>query len=145
MAFYSELAFRLFSVAGEVAGTYFTDIRTDLRKAQLRTSVQEYLSKAILTTFLAFVISLPLLSLLFAYFFQTFLFAFITALTISFVVAGGIFFGFLNYPKIVMQRMGKELDDNLPFATLYLATIAGSKLPLYKSFDIFSKFVCLIL
>ncbi len=140
MAFYSELAFRLFSGVSEAVGAFFTDIRVDLRKAQFRTSVQEYLSKAILTTMLAFVVSLPLLSLLFAYFFHEFLFAFITAFTISFAISGITFFSFMNYPKLVIQGMGKELDDSLPFATLYLATITGSKLPLAKSFEIFSKF-----
>lgn len=131
---------RLFSQPSEKLITYFPDLRFDLKKARIRTSVQEYLSKALLTSFFVFVFELPLLSFIFALIFQSFLFGFITAFTASIFITAGFFFVFVNYPKTIAKEREKKIDGSLPFASLYLSTIAGSKLPLHKTLDVFSKF-----
>jgi len=140
MSFYLNLGMRLFSQPSEMLITYFPDLRPDLRKARMKTTVQEYISKALLTSLIVFICELPLLSFIFGLIFQNFLFGFITAFTASVFITAGFFFVFVNYPKTVIKEREKKIDGSLPFASLYLSTIAGSKLPLYQILDVFSKF-----
>ena len=140
MGFFSNLAFRLFSPLSETLAYYLVDLRSDLKKSRLRISVQEYLNGILMTTFLFFLISMPILSLLFAYIFVEFLFAFITAFTLSTVFSVIVFTFSINYPKLLMQGRAKEIDNSLPFAALYISTVASSRLPLHKTLEIFSKF-----
>ncbi|MEM5801877.1 MAG: type II secretion system F family protein [Candidatus Aenigmatarchaeota archaeon] len=140
MDFYTRLAFRLFGDVSSRASVYFADIKSDLKKARMKISIQEYLSKAILTTFFVFLIPMPILSFLFGFIFQAFLFAFITSITVSIFIALSFFIFFLNYPKLIIKRREKIIDYTLPFASLYLSTVASSKLPFHKSLETFSKF-----
>ncbi len=140
MTFYSRLSFILFGSISETISYYLTDLKSDLKKSKLKVSPQEYISKTLLSSFLVFPIALPALSFIFAYFFQEFLFAFITAITVSIILSIAVFTIAINYPKFVMQNKAKEIDSSLPFASLYLSTIAGSRLPLHKTLEIFSKF-----
>ncbi|MBI4010093.1 MAG: type II secretion system F family protein [Candidatus Aenigmarchaeota archaeon] len=140
MGFYSRFGYMLFGSFSETVNSYLTDLRSDLKKSSIKISPLEYLSITLLTTFLAFVIAFPLLSFILAYIFEEFLFSFITAFTTSVLLSMGIFTLSINYPKFIMQGKSKEIEDSLPFATLYLSTVAGSKLPLHKTFELFSKF-----
>ena len=140
MDYYTRLAFQLFGEISEKTLSYFPDIKSDLKKARMKISAQEYISKAILTTFFIFLAPMPILSFLLGFVFRTFLFAFITSITISLIISVMFFFLFLNYPKYIIKRREKQIDYFLPFATLYLSTILSSKLPLHKSIETFSKF-----
>lgn len=140
MSFYTSLAFRLFGDYTESIAYYFPYIKVDLKRAGMKTSSQEFICVAILTSFFVFLFEVPILSFIFGFVFQGFLFSFITAFTVSIALAALFFFVFLNYPKAVAQSKTKEIDSTLPFASLYLSTVAGSKLPLHKSLEIFAKF-----
>jgi flagellar protein FlaJ len=139
MGFYTRLAFRLFGEVSENMLTYFPEIKVDLKRARMKISVQEYLSKAILTTFFVFLIPMPILSFLYGLVFRTFMFSFIFSITTSFLISLLFFFIFINYPKFVIKKRERTIDYALPFATLYLSTFASSKLPFYKSLETFSK------
>jgi flagellar protein FlaJ len=140
MGFYTKVAMRLFSRPSEAVIPYFSEIKLNLKKARLKISIQEYISMAILTSFLIFLFELPLLSFILAIFLKSFLFSFITSFTISIFLTVIFFLAFINYPRVIMKEKSKNLDNSLPFASLYLSTVAGSKLPLHKTFEIFSKF-----
>jgi len=119
---------------------YFTDVRLNLKKARIKLSLQEYISIAIMTCFIVFLASFPVLSFLFGFIFQTFLFSFISSFTVSILVTVGVFLLLMNYPKLIIREKSKHIDNALPFAALYLSTIASSKLPVHRTFEIFSKF-----
>lgn len=140
MGFYTRTSFRLFGRLSESVSPYFVDVRANLKRARIRLSAQEYLSIAMMTCFLIFLIGLPILSFLFGFVFQAFLFSFISSFTASTFLMVVSFFLILNYPKLIIRSKAKDLDNTLPFASLYLSTIASSKLPLDKTFKIFSKF-----
>lgn len=140
MKTYSELAFHLFGGVSEGIAKYFTDFKTDLRRANMRYSVSEYVSISLFTTLLAFVVQLPILSFFLGLVFQSFMFGFLFSITLSSVTTAMVFFVAMNYPKLKISSSSKDLDNSLPFAVLYLSTIASSKLPLNKVFEIFSKF-----
>ncbi len=137
---YTKTAMRLFGGLADGALQYFPNIKTDLKKAKMKAAAQEYLSSAILTMLVIFLFELPLLSLIFAIIFQSFLFAFITSFTVSIFLSAVFFFAFVNYPKLTIKDRAKKIDNNLAFSSLYLSTIVGSKLPLHKVFEIFGKF-----
>jgi len=140
MGFYTKVAMRLFRNPSEAVIPYFSEIKLNLKKARLRISIQEYISMAMLTSFLIFLFEFPLLSFILAIFLKSFLLSFITSFTISIFLTVVFFLVFINYPRVIMKEKSKNLDNSLPFASLYLSTVAGSKLPLYKTFEIFSKF-----
>jgi len=140
MGSYTRFGMKIFSQLSYTLSPYFSDIKVDLRRARVRTSLQEYISTAILTSFLVFICEIILLSFIFSLIFQSFLFGFITAFTASIFLSVVFFLAYINYPKIIIKERAKKIDNNLPFASIYLATIAGSKLPLHKTLEVFSKF-----
>lgn len=137
---YTKMSFRLFNKTVENVHPYFPEIKVNLKRAKMKLSVQEYISVAIMTSFIIFLISLPIYAFLFGFFFQNFLFSFISSFTASVFTTIGAFFMIIYYPQMIINQKAKEIDNNLPFAALYLATVSSSKLPLYKTFEIFSKF-----
>jgi len=140
MGFYNRTAMRMFSQLSDTLSPYFSEIRLDFKRARIKTSIQEYISIAIFTSFLVFICEIVLLSYIFGLIFQSFLFGFITAFTASIFLSVVFFLAFVNYPKVMIKEKAKKIDNNLPFAALYLATIAGSKLPLHRTLQVFSKF-----
>lgn len=140
MGVYSKLSFRMFSQFSERISYYFADVKLNLKRAKIKLSLQEYISIAVMTCFVVFITSFPILSFIFAFVFQTFLFSFLTSFTVSILLTVGVFLLLMNYPKLIIKEKAKHIDNALPFAALYLSTIASSKLPVHKIFEIFSKF-----
>lgn len=140
MGLYTRIAFRFFSQYSEAVSIFFPGLKADLKMARMHISTQEYISLAILTSFIVFLAEVLLLSYIFGFVFHAFLFSFITAFTVSVVFSILIFILFTKYPKTVVSSRSKEIDNALPFASLYLSAVAGSKLPLDKTFKIFSKY-----
>lgn len=140
MSLYTKMAFRYFGRYSDGISIFFPDLKSDLKKAKIKTSVQEYISTSILTTFLVFLVEVPILSFAFGILFKSFLFSFITGFTTSVILSLVIFVLFTKYPKTIIGERSKKIDGSLPFASLYLSTIAGTKLPLQKIFKIFGKF-----
>jgi len=134
------MSFKYFSQFSDSVSHYFTDLRTDLKKARIKLSVQEYLSIGIMTCFIIFVLVFPVLSMVFGFIFADPILAFVSSFSVSLGIILISVWIILNYPKIVTREKGKHIDNALPFAALYLSTVASSKLPLHKTFQIFSKF-----
>ena len=139
MSSYSKLAFRFFSQISENISGYFIDVKVNLKKARIKLSVQEYISIAIMTAFIIFVIGFPVLSFIFGLVFKTFLFSFVSSFTVSLALTIAAFALVLNYLKLIIGEKERNINNVLPFATLYLSTVASTKLPLHKVFEIFSK------
>ena len=140
MSFITTFSMRLFHEPALWIEPYFPELREDLKMARMRISAREYIARSIFISFLVFVAEVPLLSFIFGLVFQAFLFSFIFSFTISIFLAASFFFLSLNYPKLIAKERAKKIEKDLPFATLFLSTIAGSKLPLYRIFSIFSEF-----
>ena len=126
--------------------SYFSDIHDDLKKIGFKLTLSEYLSMALMTSLIVFVIQVPLLSIIFTI---TFLsrglgVAIVGGLLLGFI--GGlisgilIFFLFYVYPRFVIDEYKKQIGNELPFATLYLATMAGTGMTLLAMFKTLSKF-----
>jgi flagellar protein FlaJ len=133
-------AAKIFYPLAETITPYFLGLKVDLKRAGMKTSVQEYLGKGVLLMFLIFFIGLPLFSFIFAFLFRNFLFGFISSFTFILSFLAIFFLVYLNYPKIKISGKSKKIDNQIAFATVHLSTIASSGVPLDKIFGIFSKY-----
>ena len=138
---FTRIAYRYF---GDVVEKYllsnFPTLQSDISKANMRITAQEYLALAVATATTVFVFELPLLVLILSIVFSDTLIGFIFGVFGGIITTIGIFFLFIVYPSIVIDERKKRIDDSLPFAVLYLATISGSGTPLVAMFKTISKF-----
>ena len=112
---------------------YFEDLRPQLAKAGIKISLPEYLSMMFFTTAV-----LALFTLVIGGTFMVLttgiagiMIAFIATIVLS--VASAL--GFYLYPSIMMSSRASQIKDTLPFATMYLSTLAGTGTPLPKIFE----------
>jgi len=118
----------------------FEDLKKDLKMSGMKKTLEEYLSMAIMTCIVLFIIELPLFSVIFSMLNLGFLFSFFMAITTSILICTFFFVLFVNYPKFIVRDKARSVERTLPFAGIYLSTIASSRLPPHKIFEIFSKF-----
>jgi flagellar protein FlaJ len=116
---------------------YFEDLRPQLAKAGIKISLPEYLSMMFFTTGI-----LALFTLVIGGTFMVLttgiagiMIAFIATIVLS--VASAL--GFYLYPSIMMSSRASQIKDTLPFATMYLSTLAGTGTPLPKIFQNLSE------
>ena len=137
---YERLAMRYLIKYIEPHLELFEDLRKDLKMSGMRKTLEEYISMAILTCIILFVIELPMFSIIFSMLNLGFLFSFFMAITTSILICAFFFVLFINYPKFIIRDKARSVERTLPFAGIYLSTIASSRLPPHQIFKIFSKF-----
>ncbi len=105
----------------------FRDLETNLHKSGVKVNFKAYVSLTILTSILASFTLLVLASCLMFLIFNISLFA-----SILFGVGGSLFalafsiVGFYIYPIYRADKLKRELEDELPFTTSYLAILTGA-------------------
>lgn len=139
MSLYTRTAFTLFGRFSQSLEIFFPELADTLKKAGMKTSKKEYMSTGMFTSFLFFLTEIPFLSFIFGIFFQSMILSLITAITISSLLTIVVFYLFTKYPNTIVADRSKKIDTLLPFASLFLSTIAGTKLPLDQVFKIFAK------
>ena len=139
MSLYTRIAFTLFGRFSDNLAIFFPDLIDNLKKAGMKTSNKEFISTGMFTSFLFFLAEMPLLSFIFGIFFKGILLSLITSITISSLLTIIIFYLFTKYPNTIVADHSRKIDTFLPFASLFLSTIAGTKLPLDKIFKIFAQ------
>jgi len=138
---YKKTSYKLFSNIIEKQTKYFESLRPDLKKANMKISLREYLSIGVMTTVLSFVISLAL-TLIMSMFISGFsvIARIMFSLSMSIMISVSTFLFFYMYPTYVVNQRRRSIDFTLPFATLYLATISGGNAPIKTMFKILSEF-----
>ncbi|MFH8080851.1 MAG: type II secretion system F family protein [Candidatus Aenigmatarchaeota archaeon] len=136
---YQQFAVKIFGGLSNSLSPYFTELKDDLKKAEMKITLVEYLSTTFLTCLIFFIIELPLLALIFSLLRLGPLFSFFLAITVTLTLWLFIFLFFLNYPKFIIKDKIKSIEKNLPFATIYLSTITSSGVPPSKVFELFAK------
>jgi flagellar protein FlaJ len=140
MSSFEKMAMRYLDKYIEPHLEVFSDLKKDLKRSGMRKTLEEYLSTSLLMCIILFVIELPIFSLIFSLLNLGFLFSFFMAITTSVLICSFFFLMFINYPKFIMRDKARSIDKTLPFAGIYLSTIASSRLPPHRIFEIFSKF-----
>lgn len=127
----------------------FKDLYKDIRRANISMTLVEYLSVAMaisLVVFMTMSVSSTVIVFL--------LLKSVANVTIPSAIVLGVFMGFLfgvmsscgifmlyyTYPSVMVADRKKKIDDCLPFATLYLATISGSGTPPISMFRALANF-----
>lgn len=112
---------------------YFEDLRPQLAKAGINISLPEYLSMMFFTIGIVglFTLTVGGTVMVLTSGLAGIMMAFIASIVISVVTA----LGFYIYPSIMISSRASRIKDTLPFATMYLATLAGTGTPLPKIFD----------
>ncbi len=136
---YTSLSRRLFGSIANSLEPYFEDLKMDLQKANMNYTLEEYLSKAIFTIFLAFIAESALLSFILSYFIEPFM-AIISSIILCMGISAGLFFMFYSYPATISSSRRNKIKKILPFSTSYMATIASSNLPPISIFRTLAKF-----
>ncbi|MBU5690114.1 MAG: type II secretion system F family protein [Candidatus Aenigmatarchaeota archaeon] len=137
---YSKIAIEIFGKIVEANLNLFTELRSDIKKSGMKKTLIEYVSTALLTCTIVFVVELPLLAVIFSLLKLGPMFSLFLSLTISTIFCILLFLFFLNYPKFIIRDKVKSIERSLPFATIYLSTISSSGIPVNKVFEIFAKF-----
>ncbi|MBS3051421.1 MAG: hypothetical protein J4400_04710 [Candidatus Aenigmarchaeota archaeon] len=136
---YAEVSYRLFGGLVKYAKPYFLDIKEELRQANISYTLEEYLSIALLTTAVTFIMEAMMLSFIFGLLVSPII-AVILALTLSMTISGILFFLFYSYPTTASKSRGTKIKKILPFSVSYMATIAKSNVPPITIFKTLSEF-----
>ncbi len=102
----------------------FQGLRPQLKKADIRTTLPEYVAAALFSAATSFLLVLLLMGslMLFTIGVAGLLLAPFVALASGLLVLGG----FYIYPSLTISSRASKIDDYLPFATVYLSTLAGT-------------------
>lgn len=103
---------------------YFEDLRPQLSKADIPASLPEYISMMIFTTGAVFISSLFLLGTILSITMGAS--GFILAITLSLILPVGALILLYIYPSILIKQRASKIKDTLPFATMYMSTLAGT-------------------
>lgn len=129
MVTYVNLSYRFFGRISRSMKGYFLDIRDDLRRANISYTLEEYLSTALFTTALTFVLEAIALAFIFGLIRFSVISAILLSVTLSLTISGILFFLFYSYPTTAAKSRQSRIKKILPFAVSYMATISSSRLP----------------
>ena len=111
---------------------YFEDLRPKLSKAGIEITLPEYLSMMIFSVGIVALLSLAVggTFLIVSMGISGMLMSIILTIVTSVLAA----LGFYIYPAILISSRASKIRDTLPFATMYLSTLAGTGTPLPQIF-----------
>jgi len=126
----SNKLFRKYSENLVQAG-YFDNIKEDLRKITSPIIISSYLSLILFCICLAFVFAI--LIAMFLLFFKA---SIVAVLLVVFLIPIIIFISFYIYPSSARKSLEKNINQELPFLTIYMSAIATSGIEPSKIFSI---------
>lgn len=103
---------------------YFEELRPQLAKADIQVSLPEYISMIAFSSMSAFVLSLFTVTAVLAI--SSGAAGAILGLAVSITVAGATLLGFYIYPSVMIRNRASKIRDSLPFAAMYMSTLAGT-------------------
>lgn len=142
MITYTEVSLRFYGNISKNLKTYFMDIRDDIQRANMNYTLEEWISKALFTSTIVFVMCSATLALAFGFIVNP-LIAVISAITLSATLSGILFFLFYSYPATLSRVRENKIKKVLPFSVSYLASIATGKVSgivLFKTIAQFKEY-----
>ncbi|MEM4247735.1 MAG: type II secretion system F family protein [Candidatus Nanoarchaeia archaeon] len=118
----------------------FPKLADDLKRAHMLVPTEQWFAFSLLTTTLTFVVAIAICMLFSFILIESALLAFAVAIVFAFAITVGAALLVFNYPSLVADERKKRIENALPFATLYMATIARSGFPPQDIFRLLSKF-----
>jgi flagellar protein FlaJ len=139
---YADFSYKFFGGISKSLRPYFIEIKDELKKANMTYTLEEYLSIAIFTTVVTFVVEMLLLSFLFGLFISPAI-AVLLAITLSTALSSLLFFLFYTYPNAAAKNRDGKIRRVMPFSTSYMATIASSgasPITIFKTISNFKEY-----
>ena len=103
---------------------YFEDLRPQLSRADIPASLPEYISMMLFSSGAVFISSLFLLGSILSV--TMGISGFIFSLALSIILPALTFLGLYMLPSVIMRQRASKIRDSLPFATMYMSTLAGT-------------------
>ena len=97
-----------------------------LKSASIKLSLKEYLSISLLSSLLAFIISMPIMSFIISLFTARAIFSYTLGIIVSFLLSGASFILFYWYPSMKAKSLQTRVDQDLPFAIASMTAAASS-------------------
>lgn len=116
---------------------YFEDLRPQLSKANIPVSLPEYVSMMLFSCIGVFVFTFFILGTVLAL--TGGISGFILGVVMSIIFSVGSLIGFYLYPSILIKQRASKIRDSLPFATMYMSTLAGTGTSLPELFRILGQ------
>lgn len=116
---------------------YFEDLRPQLFKANIEASLPEYVAMLVFSTLVSTVFSLFVIGGILVL--SSGLSGAIMSLAVSIVVGAATMLGFYLYPSIVIRNRAEKIRDSLPFATMYMSTLAGTGTSVPEIFKVLAR------
>ncbi|MFB6200340.1 MAG: type II secretion system F family protein [Candidatus Nanohaloarchaea archaeon] len=115
---------------------YFEELRPRLSKAGINVTLPEYVSVIAFTSIAAAIFSLVVLTSVFTA--TSGLSGLILGIALTIVNTSLTAAGVYLYPSIMIKQRAEKIRDTLPFATMYMSTLAGTGTSIAEIFEIMS-------
>ncbi|MFH0962294.1 MAG: type II secretion system F family protein [archaeon] len=137
---YTKMSLAVFGGFVDSNSVIFAPLKEDLRKAGIRMSVDEFVSSGLLTGVLTPLMTAPMAFVLCIALglpiSTTVGVTFLVGVTTAALILSLLYF----YPTIKAESMKKSIENALPFATIYLSTLAGTGMTTDAIFKILADF-----
>jgi flagellar protein FlaJ len=133
-SYFAGISNKFFIKTSEKLVPKFSSLNKDLKKANIRFLTSTYLSMAIFSSVIGLVAGLLIFGGLLFYSLSNWIYGWIPFFTLGLVT-----FGFYFYPSSEAKTVQKMISQELPFATIHMAAIAGSDIGPAKIFKIIAS------
>tara|TARA_Y100000034_G_scaffold129148_1_gene185084 strand:- start:1469 stop:2752 length:1284 start_codon:yes stop_codon:yes gene_type:complete len=130
-SFIAKISSKFFGSRAGKLSPKFTGLTQDLKKANVHFLTSTYIAIALFVSLLAFIFGLLIYGVLLVFSLGNW-----TYLWIPFATTGLSLIGFYFYPSSEAGSVQKKISQELPFATIHMAAIAGSDIEPTKIFKI---------
>jgi flagellar protein FlaJ len=135
---FKKIAYKCFGGLTNSYADYFEMLGTQLKQADMKYSVSEYVSVLLFSSIITFILVILLGSFYFTIITTYAFYSYTFSIIISFAAAGGVFaFGYY-YPSMKAKSLQSKINKTLPFTTIYMSTIASSEVNPAEIFKIVS-------
>jgi len=131
---YARISNRLFLRYSEKIAPRFSDLSEDLKKANIRFLLPSYLSMAIMSSLIAFVVGVLIVGLMIIISPSNWIY-----FPLPIGLVGLSMALFYMYPASEVKSVQKKISQELPFAVIRMAAIAGSNIEPTKIFKIIAN------
>ncbi len=131
---YAKISNKFFLKYSEKLTPKFSDLNNDLKKANIRFLLSTYLSMAMMSTAISFVFGILIFGIIIIIDLNNWIYALIPVGLASLTMTG-----FYLYPSSEANSVQKKISQELPFAAIHMAAIAGSNIEPTKIFKIIAE------
>lgn len=133
-----KIAYRLFGRIVDSYSDYFDVLGLQLRQAKMKYSAAEYVSVLMFFSLISFAAVIMAGSFYITITTMKAFYSYTFSIILSVVAAGGVFFIGFYYPSMKAKSIQGDINKSIPFATIYMATVASADMNPAELFKIVS-------